>query len=98
MGRSETPPVLRDVAGPSPGRKILSILLIGSGLSLAVSGVVNAVAAWQLIASAEEKSLGITRGEILGWAALLFAAGLLLAGFGFWLRVSRPRRESPQRT
>lgn len=81
------PPLLSPVA--SPGRKLLRIALIGLGASLTVSAVVNGLAAWQLIEPDDEKSLGLTRSEVLGWYAFVFAAGLLLLALGLSLRSSR---------
>lgn len=62
--------------------KAIRILLIGSGATLAVSAIINTIAVWQLIETAEEQSLGITRGEILGWYAGALSAGLLMIYLG----------------
>jgi hypothetical protein len=69
----------------------MRVALIGLGASLTVSAVVNGLAAWQLIGPDDEKSLGLTRGEVLGWYACLLAAGLLLAALGIAMRTVRQR-------
>jgi hypothetical protein len=62
--------------------KAVSYVLIGFGATLIISGVVNIVAAWQLIEPAEEQSLGVTRQQIVGWFSLLLVAGLTLVVLG----------------
>ena len=53
-------------------QKFLRLGLIGCGALMAISAVVNMVAAWQLIEAADEQSLGITRNEILiGYGIML---------------------------
>lgn len=83
------PPLL--LPAPSPGRKLLRVALIGLGASLTASAVVNGLAAWQLIEADDEKSLGLTRGEVLSWYACLLAAGLLLTIVGISMPTVRQR-------
>jgi hypothetical protein len=56
-------------------QKFLRLGLIGGGALMAISAVVNMVAAWQLIEAAEEQSLGITRNEFVGTYAVMLAIG-----------------------
>jgi len=81
--------MVSDLSSPLPDSgprtliaKAIRILLIGAGASIAVSAVINMIAAWQLIEAAEEQSLGITRQEIIGWCAGALIAGILLVYLG----------------
>ena len=67
---------------------MVQIGLIGFGATMV---------AIQLIDAADELSLGLTRGEILGWYGFLFAAGLVLIGSGLALR-RRSARKTAERT
>ncbi len=53
--------------------------LLSAGSSALISGGVNLYAAFQLIDSSAEQSLGLTRQEVIAWCcASIVAGGLLL--------------------
>lgn len=60
-----------------------------------VSALVNGAAAWWLIQSSDEESLGITRREVLIWCAAIFVLGTLLLYFGIrsWRSTSVGRQK-----
>jgi len=92
---ARNPPLL--LPERSPLARIVQTGLIGFGATMIVSAIVNAIAACELIEAADELSLGLTRGEILGWYGFLFTAGLLLIGSGLALRL-RSVRQTAERT
>ncbi len=55
--------------------QLLRFGLLGFGALMAISAVVNMIAACQLIEAAEEQSLGITRNEFVGTYAVMLASG-----------------------
>jgi hypothetical protein len=69
--------------------KALRYTLVAVGGSLVTSGVINIIAAWTLLEKAEEKSLGVTRLEVVSWFALLILAGSGLMVLG-WRRAKTP--------
>ena len=56
-------------------KKLFGFGLIGTGALAVTSGVVNIIAAWQLIDEADAASIGVTRNEFV-----LTYAGFLLVG------------------
>jgi len=87
-------------AAPQPSRVPLAkrlgqLALICAGSTATVSALVNGAAAWWLIQSSDEESLGITRREILIWCAAIFVLGALLLYFGIrgWWSTRAVRRK-----
>ena len=70
--------------------KFLGFGLIASGALAAMSGIVNIVAAYQLIDTADAESLGVSRNELVVTYAgfLLVGAGLIFFGW----RLKKPTR------
>jgi hypothetical protein len=74
--------------------KIIRYVLYSTGAGMVVSGAVNIAAAYSLIESAEEQSLGITRGDFVTWfgAMGLAGIGLILLGWKLGRRAkAKPR-------
>jgi hypothetical protein len=75
--------------------KALCYALIGFGALTLMSAVVNGLAVAQLIEPSDEESLGISRGEMLSWSALLLGVGTTMILLGLrWRRQAssgRPR-------
>ena len=67
-------------------KKILGYGLIGSGALTVMSGVVNILAARQLIDDAEAASLGVTRNEFVYTYAGFVLAGAVMIAFGWRLK------------
>jgi uncharacterized membrane protein YidH (DUF202 family) len=66
--------------------RLLRFALIGTGAITLASGIVNIIAAVRLIEPADEASLGVTRGEVIGWfiGPLLFGVALITLGLWRW--------------
>ena len=64
-------------------RKLFGFGLIGTGALTVVSGVVNIVAAWQLIEDSDAASLGITRNEFVFTYAVFVLIGMAMIFFGW---------------
>ena len=67
-------------------RKILGFFLIGSGAMAVMSGVVNIIAAWQLIDPADAASLGVSRNEFVVTYAGFLIVGSAMIYFGWRLK------------
>ncbi|HEX2853723.1 MAG TPA: hypothetical protein VHO24_10835 [Opitutaceae bacterium] len=68
-------------------KKIGRWLLLGFGISLVISAVLNIVGALKLIEPSDAESLGITRNEIIGMYLFPLVGGLVL----IWLGARRPK-------
>ncbi len=61
------------------------------GGSTLVSAIVNIIAAVKLIDPYAESSLGVTRGQVIGWYIFPAIFGIALIAFGFlWRRKTEP--------
>ena len=69
-------------------KKIFGFGLIGTGALTVMSGVVNIVAAWQLIEDSDAASLGITRKEFVLTYAGFVLVGAAMIFFGWRLKKS----------
>lgn len=67
-------------------RRLIGFGLIGTGALAAMSGVVNIIAAWQLIDPADAASLGVSRNEFVFTYAGFLLAGAALIFFGWRLK------------
>ena len=74
-------------------RKLFGFGLIGTGALAVMSGVVNIIAAYQLIDEADAASLGVTRNELVVTYAVILLVGAALVFFGWRLKKEPP----PQR-
>lgn len=64
-------------------KKILGFGLMGSGALAVMSGVVNMIAAWQLIDAADAESLGVSRNELVITYAGILLVGVVMIVFGW---------------
>ena len=67
-------------------RRLIGFGLIGTGALAAMSGVVNIVAAWQLIDPGDAASLGVSRNEFVVTYAGFLLVGATLIFFGWRLK------------
>jgi hypothetical protein len=69
--------------------RLLRFALVATGAITLTSAIVNIIAAVRLIEPSDEASLGVTRGEVIGWfiGPLLF--GVALITLGLWRRKKR---------
>ena len=67
--------------------RVIRYGLMFVGGSMLVSAIVNVVAAVKLIDPYAESSLGVTRGQVIGWYIFPAVFGIALIAFGFfWKR------------
>jgi hypothetical protein len=71
-------------------RKLFRFGLIGSGALAVMSGVVNIIAAYQLIDQSEGDSLGVSRDEFIVTYAGFIVVGVVLIFFGW--RIKTPTK------
>ena len=67
-------------------KKFLGFGLIGAGALTVMSGVVNIVAAYQLIDPADAESLGVSRNELVVTYAGFLLVGAVLVFFGWRMK------------
>jgi hypothetical protein len=64
------------------GAKFGRFVMLGLGVTLVISSVVNIVGAYQLIEASDEQSLGISRNQIVGTYAVMAVGGVALIWAG----------------
>ena len=67
-------------------RRFIGFGLIGTGALTAMSGVINIIAAYQLIDEADAASLGVSRNEFVGTYAGFLLVGAVMIFFGWRLK------------
>ena len=71
----------------SPGmRRATGLVLIGGGLTLAISAAANLVSAVFLLEPSDTVALGFSRAEVFRWYGGGLLAGALMIGWGVWRR------------
>jgi hypothetical protein len=66
--------------------RVIRYGLMFVGGSTLVSAVVNIIAAVKLIDPYAEESIGVTRGQVIGWYIFPAIFGIALIAFGFFWR------------
>jgi hypothetical protein len=66
--------------------RVIRYGLMFVGGSMLVSAVVNIIAAVKLIDPYAEESIGVTRGQVIGWYIFPAIFGIALIAFGFFWR------------
>ena len=73
--------------------RVIRYGLMFVGASTLMSAIVNIVAAIKLIDPYAESSLGVTRGQVIGWYVVPALFGIALFAFGYlWRRKGTPAR------
>lgn len=72
--------------------RFLRFAVIGVGAMTLTSAVINIIAAIKLIEPSDEASLGVTKGEVVGWFIGPLFFGIALIVLGFWPWKKKPRK------
>ena len=63
-------------------RKLLRLLLVGSGATMVVSAIAGIVSAYALIEPSDAEAVGITPSDFVGYYALMILIGASMTYFG----------------